>query len=72
MLWSGNDDLVGVAIADGEHPRPPALTKDCSCQAVETAVGHSFLDTGVTDNMNPVTNLKSLDNAGARWQPPLS
>jgi hypothetical protein len=30
MLWSGNDDLVGVAIADGEHPRPPTLTEDGS------------------------------------------
>jgi hypothetical protein len=39
---------------------------------VETAVGHTFLDTGVTDYVYPVTNLKSLDNAGARWQPPLS
>ena len=72
MLWSCDDDFVGVTIADGEHPCPPALTEDGPCQAVETAVGHSFLDTGVTDNVYPVTNLKSLDNAGARWQPPLS
>ena len=72
MLWSCNDDFVGVTIANGEHPGATALAKDCSCQAMETAVGHSFLDTGVTDNVYPVANLKSLDNAGARWQPPLS
>ena len=72
MLWSCDNDFVGVTVADGEHPCPPALTENGPCQAVETAVGHSFLDTGVTDNVNPVTNLKSLDNAGARWQPPLS
>jgi len=72
MLWSCDDDLVGVTIADCKHPRPPALAENCSGQAVETAVGHSLLDTGVTDNVHPVANLKSLDNAGARWQPPFS
>ena len=71
MLWSRDNDFVGVTVADGEHPGTAALTKDCSCQTVETAVGHAFLDTGVTDDVYPVTNLKSLDNAGARWQPPL-
>jgi hypothetical protein len=34
---------------------------------VEATVGHAFLDTGVTDNMYPVTNLKSLDDTGA-WR----
>ena len=70
MLWSGNDDLVGVAVTDGKHPCAPALTKDCSGQAVETAVGHSLLDAGITDNVHPVADLKSLDYAGARWQSP--
>ena len=72
MLRSGNDDLVGVAIADGKHPCTPALTKDCSGQAMESAVGHTLLDAGVTDNVYPVANLKSLDNAGARRQPAFS
>ena len=72
MLWSGDDSLVGVAVADGEHPCPAALTKDSSRQTVETAVGHPLLDTGITDNVYPVANLKPLDYAGARWQPPLS
>ena len=72
MLWSCNDDLIGVTVADGEHPCTSALAEDCSGQAMETAVGHSFLDTGVTDDVHPVSDLKSLDYAGARWQPPLS
>jgi len=72
MLWSCDDDLVGVAIADGEHPGTATLAENGTRQAVETAVGHSFLDTGVTDDVNPVTDLESLDNAGARWQSPLS
>jgi len=72
MLWSCDDDLVGVAVADGEHPCPAPLAEDRAGQAMETAVGHSLLDTGITDNVHPVANLKSLDYAGARWQPPFS
>ena len=72
MLRSGNDDLVGVAVTDGEHPRPPALAEDSSCQPMEAPVGHTFLDTGITDDVHPVTNLESLDNAGARGQPAFS
>jgi hypothetical protein len=72
MLWSCDDDFIGVTIADGEHPCTAALAENCSGQTVEAAVGHPLLDTGVTDNVYPVTDLKSLDNAGARWQPPLS
>ena len=72
MLWSCDDDFVGVTIADCEHPCTPALAENGPGQAVETAVGHSFLDTGITDDVYPVTDLKSLDNAGARWQTPLS
>jgi hypothetical protein len=70
MLWSGNDDLVGVAVTDAQHPCTPALAEDSSGQAVETAVGHPLLDAGITDNVHPVADLKSLDYAGARWQPP--
>ena len=69
MLWSGDNDLVGVTVADGKHPRATALAKDSSCQAVEAAVGHSLLDAGVADDVNPITNLEPLDDAGARGQP---
>ena len=72
MLWSGNDDLIGVAVADGEHPCPAALAEDRSGHSVEAAVGHSFLDAGITDNVHPVADLKSLDNAGARAAIPAS
>jgi len=72
MLWSCDDDFVGVTIANGEHPCPSALTENGTRQTVETAVGHTLLDTGVTDNVYLVANLKLLDNAGARRQPPLS
>jgi hypothetical protein len=72
MLWSGYDDFIGVAVTDGKHPCTPALTKDSSCQSVEAAVGHTLLDTGVTDNVYPVADLESLDDAGARWQPAFS
>jgi hypothetical protein len=72
MLWSGNDDLIGVAVADGEHPCPAALTEDSSCQPMEAAVGHALLDTGITDNVHPVADLKSLDYASARGQPAFS
>jgi hypothetical protein len=64
MLWSGNDGLIGVAIADGEHPCPAALADDRSGLSVEAAVWHSFLDAGFYDNVNPVADLKSLDNGG--------
>ena len=72
MLWSGNDDLVGVTIADGEHPCTTTLTDNRSGLSVEPAVGHALLDTGLTDNVHPVTNFKSLDDGGARRQPAFS
>ena len=72
MLWSGNDDLVGVAVADAQHPCTPALTKDGSGQAVETAVGHPLLDAGITDNVHPVADLVFLDHAGDRGKSALS
>jgi hypothetical protein len=67
MLWSGNDDLIGVAIADGEHPCPAALADNRSGFSVEAAVWHSLLDAGFYNNVDPVTDLKSLDNGGA-WR----
>ena len=72
MLWSGDNDLVGVTVADGKHPCATALAKDSSCQAMEAAVGHSLLDAGITDYVHPVPDLKSLDDAGARGQPAFS
>jgi hypothetical protein len=70
MLWSRYDDFIRIAVTDGEHPGPPALAENGPGKPVETAVGHPLLDTGVTDDVYPVADLKSLDNAGARWQPP--
>jgi len=64
MLWSGNDDLVGVAIADSEHPCTAALAEDGTGLPVEAPVGHPFLDARVDDNVNPVSDLKALDNGG--------
>jgi hypothetical protein len=72
MLWSGNDGFVGIAITNREHPCSPALTENSSCQPMEAAVGHALLDTGITDNVHPVSYLKSLDDAGARGQPSFS
>jgi len=72
MLWSRNDDFICIAVTDGEHPRPPALAENGSGQPVEAAVGHPFLDTGVTDNVHPVADLKFLDDAGYRRKPALS
>ena len=65
MLWSGNDDLIGVAIADREHPCTAALAEDVTGLPVEAAVGHPLLDARVDDNVNPVSDLKALDNGGA-------
>jgi len=72
MLWSGNNGFVSIAITDSEHPGPSALAENGSRQAVETAVGHSLLDTGITDNVHPVADLESLNDAGARGQPAFS
>jgi len=72
MLWSRYDDLVGVAIADSEHPCPAALADDRSGLPVEAAVRHSFLDTGFHDNVDPVADFKPLDNGGAGRQTALS
>ena len=62
--------LSALPLRMRQHPCTPALTKDCSGQAVEAAVGHPLLDAGITDNVHPVADLKSLDYAGARWQSP--
>ena len=72
MLWSGDDDLVGVTIADGKQPCATALTNNRSCLSVESAVGHSFLDARLADYVYPVTNLEMLDDGGYRRQAALS
>ena len=72
MLWSGDDDLVGVSIADGEHPRTTALTNNGSGLSMEPSVGHALLDARFNNHVHPVTDLKFLDNGGYRRQPALS
>jgi len=72
MLWSCNDDFICIAVTDGKHPGTPPLSEDSSCQTVETAVWHSLLDRGVTDNVHPVANLEFLDDAGYGRKPALS
>ena len=72
MLWSGDDRLVGVTIADGEHPRTSALTDNRSGLSMEPAVGHTLLDARLNDYVHPVTNLKMLDDGGYRRKPALS
>ncbi len=64
MLWSRYDDFVSMAVADCQHPCTPALTENGSCQTMETAMWHSLLDGGITDNVHPVTDFKFLDDAG--------
>ena len=55
-----------------EHPGTPALAEDSSCQPVEAAMWHTFLDCGVTDNVHPVTDLEFLNDTGNRRKPALS
>ena len=62
MLWSRYNDLVSVAIADGEHPRTAALADDGTGLPMEAAVRHSFLDARLDNNVNLVTDLKMLDD----------
>jgi hypothetical protein len=72
MLWSRNNDFICITVTDGEHPRTPALAEYGSGQSMEAAVGHPFLDTGVTDNVHFVPDLKFLDDTGHRRKPALS
>lgn len=72
MLWSGNDDLVGVTITDCEHPCAAALAENGAGLPVEAAVGHPLLDARVDNNVDPVPDLEFLDDAGARGQPAFS
>jgi len=72
MLWSGDNGLVGVTIADGEQPRTPALTDNGSGLPVEPAVGHALLDAWFNNYVYPVTNLEMLDDGGYRRQTALS
>jgi len=72
MLWSGDNDLVGVAVANGEHPCTSTLTDYGSGLSVEPVVGHALLDARFNDYVYPVTKLKSLDDGGYGRQPALS
>ena len=72
MLWSGNNGLVGVTIADSEQPCTAALTNHCSGLSVEPAVGHTLLDARFNNHVHPVTNLEMLDDGGYWRQPALS
>ena len=72
MLWSGDDDFVCIAVADGEHPCPAALADDGAGLSVEAAVRHAFLDAGFNDNVDPVTDLELLDNPCNRENTPCS
>jgi hypothetical protein len=72
MLWSGDDGLVGVTIADGEQPGTSTLTNNGSGLSVEPAVGHALLDARLTHYVYPVTNFEMLDDGGYRRKPALS
>ncbi len=72
MLWSGNDGLVGVTIADGKQPGTSTLTDNGSRLSVEPAVGHALLDAWLTHYVHPVTEFEMLDDGGYRRQPALS
>lgn len=72
MLWSRNDNFIGIAVTDGEHPRPPAPAENGPGQAMEAAVGHPLLDAGITDNMYLLPDVKVLDDTGHRRKPALS
>jgi hypothetical protein len=72
MLWSRYDDFICIAIPYRKHPCPTTLTEDCSRKPVKTAMGHSFLNAGVTDNVHPVADLVFPDHAGHGWKPALA
>jgi hypothetical protein len=72
MLWSRYDDFICIAIPNRKHPCPTALTENCSREPVESAVWHSFLNAGVTDNVHPVADLIFPDHAGHGWKPALA
>lgn len=72
MLWSGDNGLVCVTIADGEHPRTTAPTDNGSGLSVEPAVGHALLDTWLYNHVHPVTDLEFLDDGGYWRQPAFS
>jgi hypothetical protein len=72
MLWSGDNGLVSVTIADGEHPRTSTPTDNSSGLAMEPAVGHALLDARFNNHVHPVTNLEFLDDGGYGRQPALS
>jgi hypothetical protein len=72
MLWSCDDDLFCVTVADGEHPGSPALADYCAGLSMEPAVRHPLLDAWLDNNVHPVTDLKFLDDRCYRRDPALS
>ena len=66
MLRSCNDRFFRIAVFNGEHPCPPAFAKNRSRKPVEPAVRHTFLDTGVHNDVNLLSNLELLDDGGNR------
>lgn len=72
MLRSGDDDLIGVTIADSEEPCTSTLTDNSTGLSMEPAVGHPFLDAWLNNNVYPVTKLELLDDGGYGRQPALS
>jgi len=69
MLWSRDDDLVCITIADCEHPCPATLADDRAGLPVEAAVGHAFLDARLDYNMYAIADLEMLDYGGY-WRKP--
>ena len=72
MLWSGDNDLVGVSIADSEHPCTTTLADNSPGLSMEPAVGHTLLYARFNNHVHPVTNLEFLDDGGYGRQPALS
>src|SRR5208337_88484 len=72
MLWSCNDDLVSVAVADSQHPCTPSLADDGPGLPVEAAVGHPLLDARLNNNVDPVADFELLDDRSYRRQAALS
>ena len=69
MLWSCDDDLFGVAVADLKHPGASALANDRSGFAMEPVMGHALLDAWVADDVDFFADLKLLDDRCHRWNP---
>jgi len=67
MLGPGDDYFPGITLPDFQHPGPPALPENGSGLSMEPAVGDAFVNTGLNDNMNFLTDLKMLYQRRYRW-----